>query len=119
MTDKQFSIPNPFGEDGRIMIDCYGSGEYFIEVNGEKILFEWSDRFGPLPLNKDGSEKSSIGPSHKFWLVASLWNLQGRRMKGNVAVWHKPRPPIYRTEKRGRKTFIVEVIDPGEKGYDW
>lgn len=119
MTDRQFSIPSPFFDDSRIMIDCYDGDEYFIDVGGKLIRFEWSDRFGPLPLRKDGSEMTSIGPSHKFWKAVSWWNAQGRVLHWNKAIWHKPPPPIYKTEKRGRKTWIVGVIDAGEEGHDW
>ncbi len=111
--DKQFSVP--FGDKGgRAMIDCFGGDEYLIDVRGKLIRFEWSEQFGPMAINKDGSEELSIGPNHGFWRAASLWNLQGQRLDGNRAIWHEPKKPV--TEKRGRHTFIVEH---GELGHDW
>lgn len=126
MTDRQFSIPTPDSwlkpgeEPGRIMIDCYGGDEYLIDVRGKLVRFEWSDQFGPLPINKNGSKALSIGPKHGFWRAASLWNLQGRRLDGDRAIWHEPRKPVYETEHiRGRHYLITKVIDPGEPGDDW
>ena len=125
MSDKQFSIAAPWEKPGdkptRVMIDCFGGGEYFITVRDQKIRFEWSDQFGPLPIKKGGAEMTGIGPRHPFWRAASLWNLQGRRIddEGN-AVWHEPRQPVY--EKRhlgGGNYWITRVIDEGEPGHDW
>lgn len=97
--DRQFSIPAPDSwlkpgeEPSQIMIDCFGGHEFFLEVRGKLVRFEWSNQFGPLPINKDGSEARSIGPKHGFWRAASLWNLQGRRLDGDRAIWHEPRKP--------------------------
>lgn len=112
MSDHQFSIEI----DGRrCFIDIFGGPEeYFIEVHGKLIRFEWSDRFGPMPIKKDGSEMRSIGPRHAFWRVASLWNLQGRRIENDRCVWHEPKKPVY--ERRGGQLI---VIDDGEPGHDW
>jgi hypothetical protein len=127
MADRQFSIPvpdswrEPDEKPSRIMIDCFGSDdEYLIDVRGKSVRFEWSERFGPMPINKDGSEALSIGPKHGFWRAASLWNLQGRRLDGNKAIWHEPRKPKYETKHLGGNRYlIVKVIDPGEPGHDW
>lgn len=127
MSDRQFSIPKPEGmlepgeQPSRIMIDCFGGDdEYLIDVRGKLIRFEWSERFGPLPINKDGSEARSIGPGHGFWRAASLWNLQGRRLEGNRAIWHEPRKPEYETKHLGGRHYeIIRVIHPGEPGHDW
>jgi len=124
MRDRQFSIEQPQGDgwptpaDGsrsRIMIDIFGSGEYFIEVRGEIIKFEFGDRFGPMPLTKTGAEKTSIGPRHPFWRAASLWALQGKRLDGNKAVWHEPKRPLLK--HLGGRDYLI--IEDGEKGYDW
>ena len=114
--DKQVSIPYRDAErrTGRVFIDCFGSGEYEIDVRGKMIRFEWSEQFGPMPINKDGSEALSIGPKHGFWRAASLWKLQGMSLEGNKAIWHEPKKPV--TEKWGRHHFIVEH---GEPGWDW
>lgn len=124
--DRQFSIPKPeaWREPGeqpsRIMIDIFGGAEHLIDVRGNLIRFEWSNICGPVPINKDGSECLSIGPKHGFWRAASLWNLQGRRLEGDRAIWHEPRKPVYETKHlRGRQYLLTKVIDPGEPGHDW
>lgn len=118
MADHQFSIPAPWpekaGEETRVMIDSFGGDEYFIDVRGKLIRFEWSEQFGPLPINKDGSEARSIGPKHGFWRAASLWNLQGKRLEGARAIWHEPKKEVLKI--RGRMIFVVQ---PGEPGHDW
>lgn len=127
MPDRQYSIPAPDGWSkpgeprGRIMIDCFGGDdEYLIDVRGKLIRFEWSERFGPLPINKDGSEARGIGPKHGFWRAASLWNLQGRQLEGDRAIWHEPRKPVYEQKHLGgRHWLITKIIDPGEQGDDW
>lgn len=112
MGDQQFEIKLN-GEP--CFIDTFGGPEeYFIDVRGKLIRFEWSDRFGPMPIKKGGAEMTSIGTRHGFWRAASLWNLQGRRLEGDRAIWHEPKSPV--TEKRGRRTFIIEHGDPG---WDW
>ena len=119
--DRQFSIPKPDGFDkpgtppSRIMIDCFGGGEYFIDLRGKLVRFEWSEQFGPMPINKDGSEALSIGPKHGFWRAASLWNLQGQRLDGNCAIWHEPKKPVLK-HLGGRNYMVVE---DGEPGHDW
>jgi hypothetical protein len=120
--DKQFSIEGSKAADGsrsRIFIDCFGGGDYHIQVRGKLVRFEWSEMFGPMPVNADGSEARSIGPRHGFWRAASLWNLQGRRIEDGVCVWHEPKKPVYEIEKVGRKNILKRVIEPGEEGWDW
>ena len=121
MTDRQFSIPKPAGmcepgeAPGRIMIDSFGSDEYLIDVRGKPIRFEWSEQFGPMAINKDGTEALSVGPKHGFWRAASLWNLQGRRLEGQKAIWHEPKKPVLK-HLGGRH---YQVIEDGEPGHDW
>lgn len=119
--DRQFSIPAPWGanEGTRVFIDCFGGGDYRIDVRGKTIRFEWSEQFGPMPVNRDGSEARSIKHNHPFWRIVSLWNLQGRRIENGMCIWHEPRKPVYEIEKRGRSNVITKVIDPGEEGWDW
>lgn len=115
MGDKQFSIPSPWDKDSRIFIDCFGGDEFLIEVRGKMIRFEWSDRFGPMPVKKGGEELRSVGPRHPFWRAVSLWNLQGRRLKGQTAIWHEPKKPVL--EHLGGRHY--RVIEDGEKWHDW
>lgn len=119
MGDRQFSISSPFDKPGEkrtlVFFDSFGGDEHDIEVGGKVLRFEWSERFGPFPLTKTGAENTSIGPRHKFWRAASLWNLQGRRLEGNKAIWHEPRKPVLK--RLGGRHYMV--IEEGEPGYDW
>lgn len=100
---------------GRFLVNGDSHGDYLIEVNGKPILFDWSERFGPRAINKDGSEKTSVGPKHPFWRAASLWNIQGRRLEGNRAIWHEPKQPVLRRIAGNH----YEVIEDDEPGHDW
>lgn len=111
MSDLQYSIPD--GSGGRIFIDQFGSGDYVIEVGKQTIHFEWSDRFGPLPLTKSGMPRD-LAWKHRFWRAASLWNLQGQRLEGNKAIWHEPKKPVIKCV--GRQIVYAE---DGEPGWDW
>lgn len=115
--DRQFSInaePITGEKNTRIHIDVFGGGEYQIEVRGKLVRFEWSEQFGPMPINQDGSECLSVGPRHGFWRAASLWNLQGRRIENGKAIWHEPKQPVL--IRRGRELVVAE---DGESGWDW
>ncbi len=110
--DRQYRLND--GESS-FMVDCYGGDTLQIETSKGRVMFSWSDRFGPFPEKPDGSERD-LGPKHPFWREASWWNLQSRRIEdGNRAVWHKPKQPV--TEpKTGRHRMIIEH---GEPGWDW
>lgn len=55
-----------------------GGREYSIRVGQQTIRFEMHDVLGPMPVNRDGSEKA-LGAKHKFWEAVSRWAEQGRR----------------------------------------
>lgn len=102
-----------------IYIDGWGGDTFKIEVAGKLIPFEFSDRFGPLPLTKAGGGRK-MAWRHPFWRAASLWKLQGMRVENGRAIWHEPKKPVY--EKKhlgGRQYLITKVIEPGEPGCDW
>lgn len=114
MADNQYSFKDDNGLP--VFIDCFGGPEeYLITVRDKEIRFEWSDRFGPMPINKNGSECLSVGPKHGFWRAASLWNLQGRRLEGQKAIWHEPKGPVLK--QLGGRNY--EIIKDGEPGHDW
>lgn len=114
--DQQYSVGCG---SGRVFIDCFGAGGYEIEVKGEVVLFDWSERFGPLPVTKGGSERH-LSHRHPFWRAVSLWSVQGKRLDGKRAIWHEPKRPMTRPGRipgvRGVQQIIVEE---GEVGWDW
>lgn len=112
MSDNQFSFSDENGNP--VFIDCFGSGEYLIKVGIETIRFEWSDRFGPLPITETCAGRD-LRHNHPFWRAASLWKLQGKRLEGNNAVWHEPKKPVLK-HLGGRH---YQVIEAGEQGHDW
>lgn len=111
MTDRQFSIPTDYG---RAFGDCFGSGNYLIDVGRKVQQFDWSDRFGPLPTRKNGVPVD-LEPKHPFWRAVSLWKLQGARLDGKTAIWHEPKRPVLK--HLGGKNYLV--VENGEEGWDW
>lgn len=111
--DRLFSVP--LDDDGsRAMLDAYGGGEIEIEVGRKRIRFQFSDRFGPMPVTDTGAERS-LGPRHPFWRAVSLWCVQGRRVQDGTAIWHEPKKPVL--ERLGGRHY--RVIEDGEIGHDW
>ena len=98
----------------RACIDRFGVSAYAIDTPKGRILFEFSDLFGPLPINKAGMP-IDLDPRHPLWLCASLWNVQGRRVEDGVAIWHEPKKPVM--QHMGGNRYLV--IEPGEVGHDW
>jgi len=110
--DRQFSIDLPDGS--RAFCDCFGGGDYIIAVRGKEIRFEWSERFGPLPVSKTGIPLE-LSWRHPFWRAASLWRLQGQRVDGNRCIWHEPKKPVLK--HLGGKNYLI--VENGEEGWDW
>jgi hypothetical protein len=102
-------------EDGsRAMLDSWGGEELDIVVDGKRIRFEFSEMFGPMAVTKTGAERTLAKPK-PFLRAASLWNIQGRRVKDGEAIWHEPKKPVYK-HLGGRHW---QVIEHGEIGHDW
>jgi len=112
MNDQHFSVPMPDGT--RAMIDVYGGDEFLISIRDEIIRFEFSEQFGPLPLNKKDAGRP-LRPSHPFWRAVSLWRLQGSRVEGGKAIWHVPKQPVLK--HLGGKHY--RVLEHGEPGWNW
>jgi hypothetical protein len=112
MTDRQFSVPMPDGS--RAMLDCFGCAEFEIETSKGVARFEWSNRFGPLPISKSGKPRD-LSHRHQIWRAVSLWRLQGSRLEGIRAIWHEPKKPVL--QHLGGRHY--RVIEDGEPGHDW
>lgn len=113
MADQHYSVALE-GFPGRVMVDSFGGDAREIVTRRGTVLFEWSERFGPLPVTNAGRERA-LGHRHPFWRDVSLWNVQGQRMDGRVAIWHEPRKPIMK--HLGGRHYLV--IEDGEVGHDW
>ena len=77
-----------------VYIDTWGAGPFKIElsVDGESFLFEDSDMFGPVPLEKNGWEIREPGffaESSHFWYAWERWKTQGRKLAvdGKTCIW--------------------------------
>jgi len=94
-------------------LDSWGSGPFYIRVNGKRYAFEDSDMFGPVLLNKDGSisERQPISERHPFWLGYQPWRNGGRRVRwgGKVCVYEKPKPGLYwKDDGTGLSWFLTD-----------
>lgn len=93
-------------------IDSWGAGPFWIAVDGKSWTFEFSDRFGPLILDKRGSPADKQPKERSpFWRGLACWLHQGKRLVegSNVCVWQEPRPTKVR--RSGRMAIIVENGD--------
>lgn len=65
---------------------------YRIKINGRTHYFDWSDRFGPLFMTKDGRDLNNQNPPKLVWGALSQWKKQGKRLcAAGFVVW-RPEP---------------------------
>lgn len=83
-----------FSSAGDAHIDSWGAGPFVIHLgpNCRSFRFEDSDRFGPIPLRKTGTEirePGYFGEQSPFWYVWGKWVAQGRRLAadGITCIW--------------------------------
>lgn len=107
-----------FGHVGVIVpglcLDSWGAGPFVITAGG-RYRFEDSDRFGPVLINKNGSEaKAQPGGRSPFWRAHRIWRRQGRRTEsdGVTCIWTEPKPSTIAHIGKSRTAFEVE---PGEE----
>jgi len=85
-----------------IHMDIWGAGPFVISLGPscKFYRFEDSDRFGPVPLKKNGwevREPGYFGEQSLFWYAWGKWVEQGRRLAddGMTCVWdHETVPEI-------------------------
>ncbi|KKL85738.1 hypothetical protein LCGC14_1951750 [marine sediment metagenome] len=86
-------------------------GTFKLNVLGEEYVFDFSDRFGPSVLNKNGSEKAQQPNSRSlFWEALYHWIRQGKRVDadGNcIFSWKTNLVDI--TKTIGRNVFILSA----------
>jgi hypothetical protein len=82
-------------------LDSWGAGPFKIEMvsGGKSFLFEDSDRFGPVPLKKNGWEVKAPGyfaENSQFWYAWQKWRDQGRRLAEDrqTCIWSHDEPAI-------------------------
>ena len=82
-------------------IDIWGAGPFMFRIDGKRVFFEDSDRFGPAVLRKSDWNPSDRQPGEKsrFWDAYGMWRKAGRPLRGKgrvkVAVWKEPQPGLY------------------------
>lgn len=75
---------------GAIHIDSWSSGPYKMPVKDKYVLFEDSDRFGPLFVCKNGASKENQSACKLFWTHYERWREIGKPLDGDVCVLTKP-----------------------------
>lgn len=106
MTDYLFQTPT-----GPAIVTSFHDDDCRIEVDGKVYPFEWSERFGPLPVNEDGSERKTAWP-RKVWKAVDRWIALGKEKDGaGLCVW-TPEPPIDMSNhiQIGRHIFPKSVL---------
>lgn len=75
---------------GVIFVDSFDDGiDYTISVDGKPFRFTFSDRFGPLALNKDGTERKREW-SRRTWDCVQAWIDQGKKHDGGMCIYKAP-----------------------------
>lgn len=66
---------------GGFFVDHWGAGPFTITDGQKTWRFEDSERFGPVPVNKDGDPNGRFfGERNRFWKVYYEWVRLGRRV---------------------------------------
>ena len=106
-TSSAFSI------DGLpVHIDTWGAGPFMFRIDGKRVFFEDSARFGPAVLRKSDMNPSDRQPGEKarFWDAYGMWFKAGRPVRGKgrvkVAVWSEPQPGEYWKDENGLSHFL-------------
>ncbi len=71
-----------------------GGPDRVVVVDGKEYLFEDHPRLGPMPLNKDGSERKSRVPN-RFYEAVACWTEQGKAISSyGKCVWRARPDPL-------------------------
>lgn len=92
---------------------CSDPGDYRIKVDGKIYTFEFSDRFGPIVLNRRGDPMSKQpGPKNKFWWAVSSWKQRGKEIDDDgLCVWFTEPEDILR-HIAGRHYIVIGETEP-------
>lgn len=69
-----------------IICVLFGGPDRTIRVNGQDWRFEMHPRMGPVPKNKNGTQRMTQWPRSVQWAV-DLWAHQGEATEGGECVW--------------------------------
>jgi len=60
-----------------------------IKVLGKEYIFDFSERFGPLLVKKNGDPcvNQPVSERHPFWKGFTPWLNQGKRVEDGVCIW--------------------------------
>lgn len=95
-------------------IDTWGSGPFMFRIDGKRVFFEDSDRFGPAVLRVSDWNPSDRQPGERsrFWDAYGMWRKAGRPLRGNgrvkVAVWREPQPGRFWKDARGVSHILCD-----------
>lgn len=95
-------------------IDAWGTGPFMFRIDGRRVFFEDSARFGPAVLRKRDMNPSDNQPGEKyrFWDAYGMWRKAGRPLRGTgkikIAVWKEPQPGRYWIDE---KTGISHLLN--------
>lgn len=92
-----------------IHISCGDPTVYRISAGGKIYNFEWHRYCGPIAVRKDGSE--CVNQPEAFLHAASQWNAQGRKIDGDLCVWHED-PEMITKHIGGRHHVVVGYAEP-------
>ena len=95
-------------------VDSWGAGPFIILDGAREWRFEFSDRFGPVLVGKDGEplNQQPVSERNPFWLPFNAWLAQGKRTTddGKFAIWDRPIATKVK-HVSGRNYVIVEQGD--------
>ena len=104
MPSVRIGAGHSFAHPSGLFIDAWGDGPLLIRDGARRWVFEFSEMFGPVLLDRRGrhyepSERQPISPTHPFWSPFNRWNHSGRKCR-----------PI--TSKRGRLIVYLCHVPP-------
>lgn len=68
----------------------YDSTDYRINLGDRTYTFDFSDRFGPTIINRDGRPNCGE-PPQSFLRAVSLWAQQGKRVEDGFCIYEARR----------------------------
>jgi hypothetical protein len=89
----------------------------YINIGGKVFRFDFSDRFGPLVLAKNGSLlERQPGPRSPFWAAIDAWVRQGKQIGDDgICIWRDDNgwlvPDGYKIVAIGGSHFVLQSTE--------